>query len=87
MTTATSVPKEFPAAWGGLDGESLKRVPAPYPADHPFADDLRRKDFTAFAVVPAVEATRPGFADAVVARWKASRPLMSFLCDVSGLPF
>jgi len=79
--------KAFLASWGGLDGESLKRVPAPYPADHPSADDLRRKDFTAFARVASVEATKPGFADATVARWKASRPLMSFLCDAAGLPF
>ncbi len=73
--------------WGGLDGESLKRVPAPYAPDHAFADDLKRKDFTAFARVPAVEATRPGFAAAATARWKSSRPLMQFLCDAAGLPF
>jgi uncharacterized protein (TIGR02453 family) len=79
--------KAFAASWGGLDGESLKRVPAPYAADHPFADDLKRKDFTAFARIPSAEATKPGFADATVARWRASRPLMKFLCDAAGLPF
>lgn len=77
----------FVKHWGGLDGESLKRVPAPYAADHRFADDLRRKDFTAFARLPAAQATKPAFAGDVVARWKSSRPLMAFLCDAAGLPF
>lgn len=79
--------KAFVKAWGGLDGESLKRVPAPWPADHPFADDLRRKDFTAFAKLPSADATKPGFAAAVTKRWEASRPLMEFLCGAAGLPF
>lgn len=79
--------KSFLKHWGGIEGESLKRVPAPYPPDHPFADDLRRKDFTAFARIPAVEATKSGFAAATVARWEASRPLMKLLCDAAGLPF
>ena len=77
----------FVKAWGGLEGESLKRVPAPYPPDHPFAEDLKRKDFTAFARIPSAEATKPGFADDVVTRWKISRPLMTFLCDAAGLPY
>ncbi len=79
--------KAFLKHWGGLEGEALKRVPAPYAADHPFAEDLKRKDFTAFARVPAAEATKPGFAAATTARWSASRPLMKFLCDAAGLPF
>lgn len=79
--------KPFLAAWGSLDGESLKRVPAPWPADHPYADDLRRKDFTAFSRLPSADATKPGFADDLVARWKASGPLMAFLCKATGLPW
>lgn len=77
----------FVKSWGGLEGESLKRVPAPWPADHPFADDLRRKDFTAFARLPSADALKPGFAAGLVARWEASRPLMKFLCGAVGLPF
>ena len=72
---------EFVRQWQGLEGETLKRVPAPWPADHPLADDLRRKDFTAFARLPAAQATKAGFADAVVERWRASKPLMTFLCQ------
>ncbi len=73
--------------FGGLEGESLKRVPAPWPPNHPFADDLRRKDFTAFARWKGAEAARPGFAAKAVEAWRASGPLMGFLCRATGLPF
>jgi uncharacterized protein (TIGR02453 family) len=78
---------QFVKLWRGLDGETLKRVPAPYAADHPDADDLRRKDFTAFVRVPAAAVTKPGFAADAVARWQASGPLLAFLCRAAGLPF
>jgi uncharacterized protein (TIGR02453 family) len=77
----------FRKAWGGLEGEALKRVPAPWPADHPHAEDLKRKDFTAFARWKPGEATKPGFADRVVQQWKASEPLMAFLCGALRLPW
>ena len=73
----------FVRLWGGLEGEALKRVPAPWPADHPFADDLRRKDFTAFARWKPAEAAKPGFAGRAVAQWRASGPLMGFLCKAT----
>jgi len=73
--------------WGGLEGESLKRVPAPWSADHPLAEDLKRKDFTAFARWKPAEITRPGFAKKAVDCWRTSGPLMRYLCDALGLPF
>lgn len=76
----------FVRYWSGLEGSSLKRVPAPYAAEHPCADDLRRKEFTAFARVSAVQATRAGFADKVLEHWNASRPLLRFLCKALDLP-
>lgn len=83
--TRASRDAAFLKAWGGLEGESLKRVPAPWPADHPFADDLRRKDFTAFARLPGAKAAQPGFSADLVRRWQASAPLMRFLNDAVGL--
>jgi uncharacterized protein (TIGR02453 family) len=77
----------FVRRWNGLEGESLKRVPAPWPADHPLADDLRRKDFTAFVRLSAATATKPGFAKTALAHWKASGPLIAFICRALGLPF
>jgi len=77
--------KAFLKAWGGLEGESLKRVPAPWPKDHPDGDDLRRKDFTAFTTWKASAATKAGFAARVADQWEASDPLMAFLCKTLGL--
>lgn len=77
----------FVKAWGGLEGESLKRVPAPWAADHRHGEDLRRKDFTGFARWKAAEATKAGFAGRLAAQWKASDPLMGFLCGALGLPW
>ena len=79
--------KPFRSAWSGLEGEALKRVPAPWDADHPHGDDLRRKDFTAFSRWPASAATRAGFVDRLVAQWQASDALMGFLCRATGLPW
>jgi uncharacterized protein (TIGR02453 family) len=77
--------KAFRRTWGGLEGESLKRVPAPFPVDHPFADDLKRKDFTAFIRLPAAAATKAEFVKVAVRSWKDSKPLMSFLCRAMNL--
>jgi len=79
--------RTFLRLWKGLEGESLKRVPAPWPADHAHGEDLRRKDFTAFARLPAAAATKPDFAKKALAHWAASKPLMGFLCRTLGLPF
>jgi uncharacterized protein (TIGR02453 family) len=70
----------FVKAWGGLEGEALKRVPAPWPADHPNAADLKRKDFTAFARWKGSDATKPGFAKRAIEQWQTSEPLLAFLC-------
>ena len=69
----------FMKQWGGLAGESLQRVPAPWPADHRDAADLRRKEFVAFIRLPGRAAVSPGFASQVLAHWRASKPLMEFL--------
>lgn len=77
----------FVKAWKGLEGEALKRVPAPWPADHEHAEDLKRKDFTAFARWKPAEATKPGFAKRAIEQWRASEPLMAILCAALKLPW
>lgn len=72
--------KPFPRVTGsdrGVGG-SLTRL-------HRDGEDLKRKDFTAFARRKATEATKPGFAGRVVGQWEASEPLMGFLCGTLGL--
>jgi uncharacterized protein (TIGR02453 family) len=70
-----------------LAGESLKRAPVGFDADHPFVDDLKRKDF---ALVTQLDERRivggPFMAD-VVAAFKRTAPLLSFLSRAVGLRF
>jgi uncharacterized protein (TIGR02453 family) len=77
----------FAKVWKGLEGEALQRVPKPWPADHPHAADLRRKEFTAFVRLPAARITKPGFVASAVDLWAASDDLMGFLCRATGLPW
>ena len=77
----------FRKAWGELGGESLKRPPKGYDAEHPAIEDLKRKDFVAFHELKASAASKKGFADTVTTRWAASKKLMSFLCKALELPY
>jgi len=77
----------FRAGFPKLAGESLKRPPAGFAADHPCVDDLKRKDFVAFRKFSAVEASRPSFADWMVDSYRSSGPFMKFLCGALALPF
>jgi len=77
--------KAFVRAFGALQGESLKRPPRGFDADHPFVEDLKRKDFVAFAEWKPSSITKKDFADRVEAAWETSTPLMKFLCDAVGV--
>lgn len=78
--------KRFAAVWA-LEGESLKRPPAGFAADHPLIEDLKRKDFIAGSRFTEAEACAPGFLDAFAARLADSKPLMEFLTAAVGLPW
>jgi len=75
------------AAHFELAGEQLKRMPRGYSADHPAADDLRRKDFIARTAFEIGEITEPAFLDLVLVRFWAAKPLMRFLCSALDLKF
>jgi len=79
--------KSFRDAFGGLAGESLKRPPRGYDADHPFVEDLKRKDFVGFCEWKTTPATKADFPNAVAKTYAASNRFMVFLCDALGLPF
>lgn len=70
-----------------LAGESLKRPPRGYPADHPLIDDLRRKDFIAVKSLSHSAVTRNGFVDRVAASFAVATPFMRFLCKAVDVPF
>ena len=75
------------AAHFELAGEQLKRMPRGYAADHPMADDLRRKDFIGVSGYEIGDISEPEFLDYVLGRFADARPLMRFLCSALELRF
>jgi uncharacterized protein (TIGR02453 family) len=70
-----------------LGGDSLKRVPPWADPEHPFADDLKRKDFFASAHVSESDVVSLGFIDEYARLCGAAAPLMQFLCDALTVPY
>jgi uncharacterized protein (TIGR02453 family) len=89
---------EKPAAWrraagapamGRLEqwGERLRRAPRGFPADHPLADLLRRKDFTAGVALRERDACSPRFLDQCAETYRALAPTMKLLAEALDLPW
>jgi uncharacterized protein (TIGR02453 family) len=70
-----------------LGGDSLKRVPRWADADHPLADDLKRKDFFGWARLSERDVVAPGFVDEYAGICRAAAPLIQFLCDALDVPY
>jgi len=62
-----------------LGGESLKRPPAGYAADHPMIEDIKRRDFYVGADLAEKEVTSGKLLEAVLDRFHAAAPLAEFL--------
>lgn len=70
-----------------IEGESLQRPPPGYDPNHPFIQDLRRKDFTAGRNFRDNEVTSPRFLDSFVETCESMDPLNRFLATAIGLPW
>jgi uncharacterized protein (TIGR02453 family) len=70
-----------------LVGETLKRMPRGFAADHPMADDLRRKDFIGTCSYEIGDITEPDFIAYVLAGFADAKPMMRFLCSALQLRF
>ena len=70
-----------------LAGESLKRAPRDFPADHALMEDLKRKDFIGLRQLEAEDVTRASFPDDVAESFAASKPFVRFLCEALTVPF
>jgi uncharacterized protein (DUF2461 family) len=77
----------FRDLYGDLEGESLKRPPTGFDADHRLIDDLKRKDFIASTRFTQSEVTSPDFLFTYAETVQAGAPFMRFLCEALGLPF
>lgn len=71
----------------GIEGEGLKRAPKGFDLEHPLIEDIRRKHFLVMRRVDESFALQEDFLSEVVATYKASVPLMKFLCKALEIPF
>lgn len=70
-----------------LSGDSLKRPPRDFPADHPLVEDLKRKDFVGLCDLEESDVLDARFIDNVAATFAGGRPMMRFLCEALHVPF
>ena len=70
-----------------LSGNSLKRPPRGWAADHPLIDDLKRKDFTLTAALDPGVVTAADFPSRLQERWSHTTPFMRFVTVALGLSF
>ncbi|MEO8361701.1 MAG: DUF2461 domain-containing protein [Vicinamibacteria bacterium] len=61
-------------------GESLKRAPKDFVADHPAIDDIKRTDFILGTPLTVAEVESPKFVELAASRFMASRPYLKFQC-------
>lgn len=66
-------------------GESLKRAPRGFDADHPLVDELKRKSYIAVRQLPPELVESPALCDTVLAEIRAVRPYMDFICKATGV--
>jgi uncharacterized protein (TIGR02453 family) len=70
-----------------MAGESLKRPPPGFDADHPCIEDLKRKDFATMTALADRSVGRASFLDDLVDAFEQSSPFMAFLSKAVGLPY
>ncbi len=70
-----------------LGGDSLKRPPKGFDADHPLIDDLKRKSFMAAGSLTQRAVMAKDFTDEFHRRATVAKPFMAFLCRALDVPF
>lgn len=68
-----------------LDGDSLKRPPKGFDAEHPLLEDLKRKDFIGTRKLTQGDVTSGAFVTMFEDDCRAAAPFMAFLCAALGL--
>lgn len=70
-----------------LGGDTLSRPPRGYPPDHPLVEDLKRKDFVAFAPLTEADACADGFLETFAATCRSAAEFVAFLTRALDLEF
>ena len=68
-------------------GDSLKRPPAGFQAEHPLINDLKRKDFIVIRNLSVSSVYAKDFEQQTAFLFKTAAPLVKFICDADDLPF
>ncbi len=68
-----------------LEGESLRRPPRGFDADHALIEDLKRKDFIAVRQFTRIEVCSPDFLARYTRTCRSMAPLMKFVTKALGL--
>jgi uncharacterized protein (TIGR02453 family) len=77
----------FRRRFGGVEGDSLTRVPAGFDPDHELAEDLKRTSFFAVQQLKPSEIHSKQFVRLVARSFEALAPFMEFLTAAVGLKF
>jgi len=78
--------RRFRAVWE-LSGESLRRPPRGFDPDHPFVEDVKRKDHIALAPLTERDVVRSDLVEHVAERFSRARDYLAWLASAVGLPF
>jgi uncharacterized protein (TIGR02453 family) len=70
-----------------LGGESLKRMPRGFDAEHPCIEDIKRKSFFALFELDDGDVLAPDFVARFTQAIKVVAPLNRFLCEALQVPF
>lgn len=70
-----------------LTGDSLKRPPRGFDPDHPYIEDIKRKDFIGVMPIDDEVVMSPTFVMDSIAAFKAATQLSRFLCEAVGVPY
>ena len=73
----------FTQHWA-LSGDVLTRVPRGFAADHPAANELKRKDFVAMDSLSYADVVGGDLVERTTRAFESAVPLMQFLCDATG---
>lgn len=70
-----------------IGGDTLKRPPKGYAADHPMIEDLKRKDFIAVTRLSQKKVTSAGFLEEFNGLCRSGAPFVRWLCEAIGVEF
>jgi uncharacterized protein (TIGR02453 family) len=70
-----------------LHGESLKKPPRGYPADHPLIEDLKRKDFIATQDIKIAEVSKKDFVKHTAGLFASCKNFVRFICEANDLDY